>query len=217
MAVPQVRDSLSRFVSSVIPDTKAIIRTRPLEALVIGAYVRGLSDRDIESLAREAGLGSISKTAASTVCRELRDRYRAFRARSLAEVRLLALFMDAIYLPVRPDGPKEGVLVAWGFTTDGSRVLLDVGLGQRERVEDWLDLGRGLARRGLRSPLLVVTDGAPGLIRAVDELWPDSDRGRCTVHRLRNVLAKLPDRGPPGQGAGGVLGRTRRRAEPRGR
>jgi hypothetical protein len=59
-----------------------------------------------------------------TICRELRDRYRAFRARSLGEVRLLALFMDAIYLPVRPDGPKEGVLVAWGFTTDGERVLL---------------------------------------------------------------------------------------------
>ena len=65
VAVPQVRDSLTRFVSSVIPDTRGIIRTRPLEALVIGAYVRGLSDRDIESLAREAGLGSISRTAVS--------------------------------------------------------------------------------------------------------------------------------------------------------
>ncbi len=194
IAVPQVRDTLTRFVSSVIPDTRSIIRTRPLEALVIGAYVRGLSDRDIESLAREAGLGSISKTAVSSVCRELRDRYRAFRARSLGEVRLLALFLDAIYLPVRPEGPKEGVLVAWGFTTEGARVLLDVSLGARERTEDWLDLGRGLTRRGLRSPLLVVTDGAPGLVRAVTELWPDADRGRCTVHRLRNVLAKLPDR-----------------------
>jgi len=194
VAMPQVRDSLTRFVSSVIPDTKGIIRTRPLEALVIGAYVRGLSDRDIESLAREAGLGAISRTAVSTVCRELRDRYRAFRARSLGEVRLLALFLDAIYLPVRPEGPKEGVLVAWGFTTEGTRVLLDVSLGARERVEDWTELGRGLLRRGLRSPLLVVTDGAPGLIRAVDELWPDADRARCTVHRLRNLLAKLPDR-----------------------
>ena len=57
IAVPQVRDSLTRFVSSTIPDTKAIIRTRPLEALVIGAYVRGLSDRDIESLAREPAWG----------------------------------------------------------------------------------------------------------------------------------------------------------------
>ena len=194
VAMPQVRDSLTRFVSSVIPDTKGIIRTRPLDALVIGAYVRGLSDRDIESLAREAGLGAISRTAVSTVCRELRDRYRAFRARSLGEVRLLALFLDAIYLPVRPEGPKEGVLVAWGFTTEGTRVLLDVSLGARERVEDWTELGRGLLRRGLRSPLLVVTDGAPGLIRAVDELWPDADRARCTVHRLRNLLAKLPDR-----------------------
>lgn len=130
----------------------------------------------------------------STICRELRDRYRAFRARSLAEVRLLALFLDAIYLPVRPDGPQEGVLVAWGFTTEGERVLLDVCLGQRERSEDWLDLGRGLIGRGLRSPLLVVADGAPGLIRAIGELWPDADRQRCAVHRLRNVLAKLPKR-----------------------
>src|SRR5450756_3183975 len=93
IAMPQARDTLTRFVSSVIPDTRAIVRTRPLEALVIGAYVRGLSDRDIESLAREAGLGAISRTAVSTVCRELRDRYRAFRARSLGEVRLLAMFL----------------------------------------------------------------------------------------------------------------------------
>jgi len=194
VAMPQVRGSLTRFVSSTIPDTRAVIRTRPLEALVIGAYVRGLSDRDIESLAAEAGLGSISRTTVSGVCRGLRDRYRAFRARGLAEVRLLALFLDAIYLPVRPEGPKEGVLVAWGFTTEGERVLLDVTLGQRERVEDWLDLGRGLMARGLRSPLLVVADGAPGLIRAVTELWPDADRQRCSVHRLRNILAKLPKR-----------------------
>jgi transposase-like protein len=194
IAMPQVRDTLTRFVSAVIPDTRAIVRTRPLEALVIGAYVRGLSDRDIESLAREAGLGQISKTTVSTICRELRDRYRAFRARSLGEVRLLALMLDAIYLPVRPDGPKEGVLVAWGFTLDGERVLLDVCLGQRERVEDWTDLGRGLIARGLRSPLLVVADGAPGLIRAIGELWPDAGRQRCAVHRLRNVLAKLPKR-----------------------
>ncbi|MDR3638991.1 MAG: transposase [Isosphaeraceae bacterium] len=73
--------------------------------------------------------------------------------------------MDAIYLPVRLEGPKEGVLVAWGFTTDGDRVLLDVCLGARERVEDWLDLGRGLMPRGLRSPFLVVSDGAPGAHR----------------------------------------------------
>ncbi|HVC76818.1 MAG TPA: transposase, partial [Candidatus Micrarchaeaceae archaeon] len=117
---------------------------------------------------------------------------RAFRARSLAEIKLLVLFLDAIYLPTRPSGAKEGVLVAWGYTESGERVLLDVCLGQRERHEDWLEMGRGLARRGLRAPWMAVVDGAPGLIKAVEELWPDSDRQRCTVHRLRNIIAKLP-------------------------
>lgn len=194
IAMPQLRNTAERFVSQIIPDTRSAVRTRPLEALVIGAYVRGLSDRDIESLIAEAGLGTVSKSTVSQICSDLRARYEAFRAKSLAEVELLVLFLDAIYLPTRPSGAKEGVLVVWGYSVDGERVLLDVCLGQRERYEDWLDMGRGLTRRGLRVPWLVVTDGAPGLIRAVSELWPDADRQRCTVHRLRNLLAKLPKR-----------------------
>jgi putative transposase len=195
IALPQVRGTVERFVSRVIPDTRSVIRTRPLEALVIGAYVRGLSDRDVESLAAEAGLGQLPKTTVSTLCRELRARYHAFQARALGTVELLVLFLDAIYLPTRPSGAKEGVLVAWGYTMAGERVLVSVRLGQRESHEDWLDLGRDLVRRGLASPWLVVSDGAPGLVRAIEELWPDADRQRCTVHRPRNVLAKLPKRG----------------------
>ena len=122
VAMPQVRGTVERFVSRVIPDVRRVVRTRPLEALVIGAYVRGLSDRDIESLLDEAGLGHLSKNAASQVCRELRARYAAFCAKSLAEVRLLALYLDAVYLPTRPSGSKEGVLVAWGYRLSGERV-----------------------------------------------------------------------------------------------
>jgi putative transposase len=195
IAMPQVRGTVEPFVCRTIPDCRSIIRTRPLEALVIGAYVRGLSDRDIESLLREAGLGSLSRSTASRLCRELRDRYQAFRARSLAGSELIALFLDATYLATRPSGAKEGVLVAWGYDREGKRELLDVCLGQHERLEDWREMGRGLVRRGLREPWLVVTDGAPGLVRAVEELWPGADRQRCTVHRLRNILAKLPRRG----------------------
>ena len=192
--MPQIRGAAERFISRVFPDSRTVIRTRPLEALIIGGYVRGLSDRDIESLMAEAGLGQVSKSTASRICRELRARYRAFCARSLADVELLALFLDAVYLPTRPSGAKEGVLVAWGYTTQGKRVLVAVRLGQRERHEDWLDVGRDLTRRGLRAPWLVVSDGAPGLIKAIQELWPEADRQRCTVHRLRNLVAKLPNR-----------------------
>ncbi len=72
--------------------------------------------------------------------------------------------------------------MAWGYDLGGERVLLAVRLGQRESREDWLDLGRDLTRRGLRCPWLVVTDGAPGLISAIQEVWPRADRGRCAVH-----------------------------------
>ena len=192
--MPQIRGTAERFISRVFPDSRTRYPHATLEALIIGGYVRGLSDRDIESLMEEAGLGQVSKSTASRICRELRARYTAFCASSLADVELLAVFLDAIYLPTRPSGEKEGVLVAWGYTTLGKRVLVAVRLGQRERHEDWLDLGRDLVRRGLRSPWLVVTDGAPGLIKAITELWPEADRQRCTVHRLRNIVAKLPKR-----------------------
>jgi putative transposase len=86
------------------------------------------------------------------------------------------------------------VLVAWGFTEEGERVLLAVMLGMRESHVDWLALGRDLIARGLGAPLLIVADGAPGLIKAVEQCWPASDRQQCAVHRLRNLLAKLPER-----------------------
>jgi Transposase, Mutator family len=85
-------------------------------------------------------------------------------------------------------------LVAWGFTEQGERVLLAVMLGMRESHEDWLALGRDLIARGLGAPLLIVADGAPGLIKAVEQCWPASDRQHCAVHRVRNLLAKLPER-----------------------
>ena len=156
--------------------------------------MRGLSMRDVESLCEQAGLGKLSKSTASRMCEELRERFEQFKRRSLYDVNVLALFLDATFISVRPTGPKEGVLVAWGFTDEGERVLLSVMLGMRESYEDWLALGRDLIARGLGAPMLVVADGAPGLIKAIEQCWPASDRQRCCVHRARNLYAKLPER-----------------------
>jgi putative transposase len=192
--VPQVRDACAPFTSKLFRRRKRFLASEPLQALVIGAFVRGLSIRDVESLCEEAGLGQVSKSTASRLCRELKERFHAFRERDLSELRLVCLFLDAIFLPVRPTGAKEGVLCAWGLDEAGERVLLDVCLGMREAEQDWLELGRSLSRRGLPAPLLVVAEGAPGLVAAIEQLWPEADRQRCTVHRLRNLLAKLPER-----------------------
>jgi transposase-like protein len=192
--IPQVREAAETFASKLFPRTPKLLRTEPLKALVIGAFVRGLSMRDVESLCEQAGLGKLSKSTASRICEELRDRYEQFKHRDLYEIRLVALFLDATFIAVRPDGPKEGVLVAWGFSEEGERVLLSVTLGMRESYEDWQALGRDLIARGLGAPMLIVADGAPGLIKAIEQCWPASDRQRCCVHRARNLYAKLPER-----------------------
>jgi putative transposase len=173
--IPQIREAAEPFVSKLFPCSTKVLRTEPLRAMVIGAFVRGLSMRDIESLCEKAGLGKLSKSTAQRICTELRERFEQFKRRDLYEVQPAALFLDAVFLSVRPDGPKEGVLVAWGFTEQGERVLLSVTLGMRESEEDWLELGRDLIARGLGAPLLIVADGAPGLIKAVEQCWPASD------------------------------------------
>ena len=111
-----MREAAEPFVSRLFPYGTKLLRTEPLRAMVIGAFVRGLSMRDVESLCDKAGLGKLSKSTAARIRQELRDRFEAFRRRDLYEVRLAALFLDAVFLSVRRDGPKEGVLVAWGFT-----------------------------------------------------------------------------------------------------
>jgi putative transposase len=194
IAIPQVREAAETFASKLFPRTPKLLRTEPLKALVIGAFVRGLSMRDVESLCEQAGLGKLSKSTASRICEELKDRFEAFKRRDLYEIRLAALFLDATFISVRPSGPKEGVLVAWGFTEAGERVLLAVTLGMRESFEDWQALGRDLIARGLGAPMLIVADGAPGLNKAIEQCWPASDRQRCCVHRARNLYAKLPER-----------------------
>src|SRR5437667_1194611 len=135
--IPQVREAAEPFVSALFPHSTKLLRTQPLEAMVVGAFVRGLSMRDVESLCEEAGLGKLSKSTASRICSELRERFEAFRRRDLYEIKLVALFLDAIFLNVRPNGPKEGVLCAWGFTESGDRVLIAVSHGMRECHEDW--------------------------------------------------------------------------------
>jgi transposase-like protein len=106
--IPQVRQAAETFASKLFPRTPKLLRTEPLKALVIGAFVRGLSMRDVESLCEQAGLGKLSKSTASRMCEELKERFDAFRRRDLYGIRLVALFLDATFIAVRHDGPKEG-------------------------------------------------------------------------------------------------------------
>lgn len=86
---------------------------------------------------------------------------------------------------------KEAVLVAWGFLEDGSLEPLSISLGSQESYNAWKWFLEDMVRRGLQKPMLIVIDGCPGLIKAVKELFPDSDLQRCTKHKTENVLDKV--------------------------
>ena len=200
--IPQVREAAEPFVSKLFPRGTKLLRTEPLRAMVIGAFVRGLSMRDVESLCEQAGLGKLSKSTASRICTELRERFEAFKRRDLYDIQLAALFLDAVFLSVRPDGPKEGVLFAWGFTEDGERVLL-VGDAGDARVP------RGLARARARPD-------RPRARRADADRRrrrPRADQGdRAVLARLRPpALRRSPRAQPAGQAA-----RARARTRPPG-
>ena len=189
---PKLRNTTERFASSLLG--KGVVRSEPLEALVISAWVRGLSDRDVEALLAEA-LGpeaTLSKSTASRICARLRDEFDAFRARDLSGIELDYLFLDGSHFKMHDGSRAEPVLVAYGITTVGQPVLLAVEPGGDESHDAWAGFLDDLAARGLRVPLLVISDGAPGLLGALDVKRSSALRQRCLIHRARNVVAKVP-------------------------
>jgi transposase-like protein len=192
---PRVRNAQQLGFESRILG-RHVARTYALESLIICSFLRGLSVRDVEAALQETfDEPVIGKSTVARVCQDTREQYRRWCQRRLDEHDLVYLFLDALYLKLRPDdAPAEGVLVAWGVTLEGRKVLLGLALGSRESYENWLAFGRDLINRGLRTPALIVADGAPGLWKATRELWPSAEEQRCTVHALRNVTGKLPER-----------------------
>ena len=191
--VPQVRDAPATYRSRLMVFLRG--NSDVLERLAVEMYARGLSTRDIEDALEEAtGDRLLSRTAVSQITDVLWDEYEAFAERDLTDFEVEYLFLDAVYESLRQrGGGKEGILCAWAICADGRKVMLHLGLGNKESYTNWLEFLRDMVRRGLQTPVLVTTDGAPGLIRAVEEVFPDSLRQRCLAHKTRNVTDKVPD------------------------
>ena len=195
--VPQVRDSPEPYHSQLMSFLHS--HTDVLERLTVEMYARGLSTRDIEAAFADAtGDRLLSRTAVSEVTEVLWEEYESFSNRDLSGFDVEYMFLDAVYESLRQQGGgKEGVLCAWGICADGRKVMLHLVLGNKESYQNWLDFLRDMVKRGLQTPVLITSDGAPGLIRAVEEVFAHSLRQRCLAHKLRNVLDKVPDKARP--------------------
>jgi putative transposase len=189
---PKVRGTDEAFASRLLG--AGVTRTNALESLVIAGFVRGLSVRDVEaSLADALGPEStLSKSTVSRVCETIKEEFDTWKTRDLSDVELDYLFADGSFFRMHPGAPAEPVLVAWGITSAGKPVFLGLEPGSTESTDAWAAFFRGLKARGLRDPLLVITDGGPGLIGAVEVVFDRSLRQRCVIHRARNLLAKVP-------------------------
>ena len=191
-AAPQVAGGDEPFRSELRDHLKG--HTEALEDLAIEMLARGLSVRDIEDAFKdETGRLLLSRTAVSELGERLWADYQDFATRDLSEDDIAYLFVDGIAERIRPGQRREPVLAAWGFTTEGKKVLLSLMAGSKEDAETVSAFFQDMRGRGLGDPLLVVSDGAAGIIKAIETCFPRSARQRCLAHRMRNLAAKVPE------------------------
>jgi putative transposase len=194
--VPQVR-GLEDWQSVLWPAIKG--HSPALQKLAVEMYARGLSTRDIEDLLKElvpehGDQPVLSRSSVSSITDVLFEEYQQFVKRDLSIYPVVYLFCDGVYESLRQQaGCKQAILVSWAVLLDGSRMLLHLSLGNKESAESWTDHFRSLVSRGMKSPLTITSDGAPGLIKAIDGMWPESSRLRCWFHKMKNVLEKVPE------------------------
>lgn len=189
---PQIRGGNAAFESTTWNQMKK--KTEQLEKMAVEMYVHGCSTRDIEELLRdEQGRILLSKSGVSQLNEILWKEYEAFCHRSLKDLDVVYIFIDAVYEPMRLiKSRQEAVLVVSGILSSGERVLLSVRHGNKESYENCLEILRDLKKREMCDPVLGVSDGAPGLIRAFEEVFSKTLRQRCLFHKKGNVLSKVP-------------------------
>jgi putative transposase len=192
LARPKLRGTTEAFASRLLG--AGVSKSNALESLVIAGFVRGLSVRDVEATLAEAlgAQAALSKSTVSRICQQIADEFDAWRTRKLDLLSLDYLFLDASHFRMHPGAPATPILVAWGITTEGKPVLVGLEAAAAESSDAWDSFIDELADRGLRAPLLVISDGAAGLVGAIERNWSHSLRQRCVIHRARNLLAKVP-------------------------
>ena len=194
LEMPQVRGSEQPYQSRLLEFLRG--NSDVLEYLVTQMYSRGLSTRDVEDAFRDPYTGELllSRRAVSEITDSLWEDYQQFCQRDLSQFPVEYLFVDAIYESLRRQGNvKEALLCAWGICRDGRKILLHLALGNKESTVAWREFMRDMQQRGLPTPTMITSDGAPAIIAVIEELYPHSLRQRCLMHKTQNILARVPD------------------------
>jgi len=189
---PRVRGLTERFESRLLPAFKR--RTEEVGRLLPELYLHGLAHGDFD-LALRGLLGDGAPLSAASIARlkaGWQAEYELWRTRAVADLEVVYLWVDGIYVKAGLEKDKAAMLVVLAGLRDGRKVILAVESGYRESTESWAALLRDLKRRGLRAPKLVIGDGHLGIWGALTAIFPEAAEQRCWNHRIMNVLDKLP-------------------------
>jgi transposase-like protein len=201
VAAPRVHDRRpgKRFTSKILP---AYMRRAPqLETALPILYLRGLSTSDfrpaLAALLGEEAVSGFSPTTISRLLTVWQDEYQTWRKRSLVGKRYVYVWADGVHFGVRLEEDRLACLVLMGVTPAGKKEVIALEDGYRESTESWATLLRDLKQRDLPAPRLATADGALGFWAALREVYPQTEEQRCWVHKIANVLDKLPKRLQP--------------------
>lgn len=187
-----------RFTSHILPPY--LRRSPQVSAVLPLLYLHGLSTGDFREalpvLLGEDAAG-LSPAAITRLTATWRTEYDQWRDRPLADRDFVYIWVDGVHFTIRLEDDRLAALVVVGVRPDGTKEVIAIEDGYRESTESWLTVLRDLKRRGMRAPALAIGDGALGFWAAVREVWPETREQRCWVHRIANVLDKLPTRLQP--------------------
>jgi putative transposase len=164
-----------------------------LHAVVMQAYVEGVSTRRVDDLVIAMGGTGIRKSEVSRICAQLDADVAIWRTRMLDHIAFPYVFLDATYCKVRLNARvvSQAVVIATGVSADGRREVLGCATGDSETEAFWKAFLRELRERGLGGVQLVISDAHAGLVNAIGAVLQGSSWQRCRVHFMRNVLTKV--------------------------
>jgi transposase-like protein len=193
---PRVEDRRAgcRYTSNILP--KYLKRTPSLDNLIPTLYLKGVSTNGmVEALAAILGPQAEGLSPASVVrlCEQWQQEMATWQERDLKKKRYVYWWADGIYFNVRLSEERPCLLVIVGALEDGRKEIVAFADGERESALSWKDMLLDLKRRGLEeAPQLAVADGALGFWKAIEEVFPSTREQRCWVHKIANILDKLP-------------------------
>jgi len=190
---PRVRGVKEPFVSQVLPPHRR--RFAEVDKTMHELWIQGLSTRDFEPSLR-ALLGHKTPLSASTISRvnkQFREEYETWCQRDLSND-FVYLWADGVYLGAGPEDERRVMLTVIGVDTNGDKTLLAMEDAMSESSESWSEVFISLQKRGLHDTAMLVADGAGGIWSAFEKIYPDAKQQRCWLHKMRNVLDKVPER-----------------------